>query len=100
AIGFGPRLFTYKKGETRYTIRLLPIGGFVRMAGEDPEIITIQPGQTIGIRTDEDQKTVSHIYLDQLDTRQGAQIGVVEAIDIEHQLTLRIDISDQMNNLI
>ncbi|HHY20422.1 MAG TPA: RIP metalloprotease RseP, partial [Bacilli bacterium] len=37
AIGFGPKLFTFKKGETVYTIRLLPLGGFVRMAGEDPE---------------------------------------------------------------
>ena len=35
AIGFGPKVFSYKKDETVYTIRLLPIGGFVRMAGED-----------------------------------------------------------------
>jgi regulator of sigma E protease len=98
AIGFGPRLFTYKKGETRYTIRLLPIGGFVRMAGEDPEIIQIQPGQTIGIQTESDNKTVSHIYLDQLDSRQGVQVGVVEAIDLEQQLTLRIDVSGQVSS--
>jgi regulator of sigma E protease len=99
AIGFGPRLFTYKKGETRYTVRLLPIGGFVRMAGEDPEIITIQPGQTIGVRTGNDEATVSHIYLDQLESRQGAQIGVVESIDIEQELMLRMEIAGHMSNL-
>lgn len=99
AIGFGPRLFTYKKGETRYTIRLLPVGGFVRMAGEDPEIIQIQPGQTIGIQTEPDNRTVSHIYLDQLDSRQGIQVGVVETIDIEQQLTLRMDVSGHVNSL-
>lgn len=99
AIGFGPRLFTYKKGETRYTIRLLPVGGFVRMAGEDPEIIQIQPGQTIGIRTESDNKTVSHIYLDQLDSRQGVQVGEVESIDLEQQLTLRMDISGHVSSL-
>ena len=39
AIGFGPKIFSYKKNETIYTIRLLPMGGFVRMAGEDPQMI-------------------------------------------------------------
>lgn len=33
AIGMGPKVFSYKRDETTYTIRLLPIGGFVRMAG-------------------------------------------------------------------
>ena len=34
-IGFPPKLFGIKKGETEYTINLLPIGGFVRIFGED-----------------------------------------------------------------
>ncbi len=34
-IGFPPRLFGIKKGETEYTFNLLPIGGFVRIFGED-----------------------------------------------------------------
>jgi regulator of sigma E protease len=96
AIGFGPRLFTYKKGETRYTLRLLPIGGFVRMAGEDPEIIQIQPGQTIAIKTDVNNEIVTCIYLDQLDSRQAVQIGEVKAIDLEKQLTLRIDVEGEI----
>ncbi len=37
AIGFPPRLFVIKKGETEYTFNLLPIGGFVRIFGENPE---------------------------------------------------------------
>lgn len=37
AIGFGPKLLSYKKGETRYTIRLIPFGGYVKMAGENGE---------------------------------------------------------------
>lgn len=36
-LGMGPKIFSRKKGETEYTIRLLPIGGFVSMAGEDLE---------------------------------------------------------------
>lgn len=35
AIGFGPRLFSIRRGETRYAIRIIPIGGYVSMAGED-----------------------------------------------------------------
>ncbi|WP_418790195.1 RIP metalloprotease RseP [Phosphitispora sp. TUW77] len=37
SIGFGPRLLRFKKGETAYNIRVFPLGGFVRMAGMDPE---------------------------------------------------------------
>ena len=35
AIGMGPKLFGWCKGETIYSIRLLPIGGFCAMEGED-----------------------------------------------------------------
>ena len=35
AIGFGPRLFGVTRGETTYALNLLPIGGYVNMAGED-----------------------------------------------------------------
>ncbi len=35
AIGFPPRLFTIKKGETDYSINLLPIGGYVKIFGEN-----------------------------------------------------------------
>jgi regulator of sigma E protease len=37
AIGFPPRLFGFKRGETLYSINLLPLGGFVRMPGENGE---------------------------------------------------------------
>ena len=33
AIGMGPRLFGFKKGETEYTFRLFPIGGYCAMEG-------------------------------------------------------------------
>lgn len=36
--GFGwpPKIFSFKKGETEYSFNLLPIGGFVKIFGEDP----------------------------------------------------------------
>lgn len=38
-IGFPPKLFGQKKGETEYTINLLPLGGFVKIYGENLEAI-------------------------------------------------------------
>lgn len=37
ALGMGPAIFKKKKGETTYALRLLPIGGYVSMEGEDEE---------------------------------------------------------------
>ncbi len=34
ALGMGPKLFSFGKGETTYSLRLLPIGGYVSMEGE------------------------------------------------------------------
>ena len=36
SIGFGPRLFGFTRGETEYRIAALPLGGYVKMAGDDP----------------------------------------------------------------
>ncbi len=37
ALGMGPKLFSFQKGETKYALRLLPIGGYCAMEGEDEE---------------------------------------------------------------
>jgi regulator of sigma E protease len=37
ALGMGPVLLKHKKGETQYSLRLFPIGGFISMEGEDKE---------------------------------------------------------------
>jgi regulator of sigma E protease len=37
AIGMGPKIFGTNKGGTEYSVRLLPLGGFVSMEGEDGE---------------------------------------------------------------
>src|ERR1700756_4013583 len=36
AIGFGKRLVGFRKGETDYRINALPLGGYVKMSGENP----------------------------------------------------------------
>ena len=37
SLGMGPKLFGYKKGDTEYVISALPLGGYVKMAGENPD---------------------------------------------------------------
>ena len=50
-IGFPPRLFSIKRGETRYSINAMPLGGFVKMAGEeDPNVAGSLAGKSTGVR--------------------------------------------------
>ena len=35
SIGFGKRLFGFKRGDTDYRISLVPLGGYVKMSGRD-----------------------------------------------------------------
>jgi regulator of sigma E protease len=37
SLGFGPRLLAWRRGETEYAISAVPLGGYVKMLGEDPE---------------------------------------------------------------
>ncbi|MDT9718717.1 RIP metalloprotease RseP [Paenibacillus sp. ClWae2A] len=94
AIGFGPKLFSYKRNETQFTLRLLPFGGYARMAGEDPELVEIQEGQTIAVRSADDQ--VKMIYLDQLDNRKNVIRGEVISIDMENALKLQLDVDGEI----
>ncbi|WNQ13768.1 RIP metalloprotease RseP [Paenibacillus aurantius] len=93
AIGFGPKLFSYKRGETKYTLRLLPLGGFVRMAGEDPETIQIVPGQSVALQLNQDQ--VTHLFTDRFDQRSDTVQGVVEEIDLEKDLFVKLDVDGE-----
>jgi len=36
-LGFNPTIFSFRRGETEYGIGALPLGGFVKMAGESPD---------------------------------------------------------------
>lgn len=37
SLGMGPKIFSFGKGETQYSLRVFPIGGFCAMEGEDEE---------------------------------------------------------------
>lgn len=51
AFGFPPRLFGFRKGETVYSVNLLPLGGFVKLEGEnDPSIPRSLASKGVGTR--------------------------------------------------
>lgn len=87
AIGMGPKLFSFVRGETRYTLRLLPIGGFVRMAGEDPEVIDIQAGQEVGLIFNKVGQ-ITRLILTDIRNYPEASVVSVEKADLEKDLTV------------
>lgn len=87
AIGFGPKIFSFTKNETVYTIRLLPIGGYVRVAGEDPEIIELKPGHHIGLEFNDAGK-VNKIIVNNKEKHPNARVIEVEHVDLDHQLQI------------
>lgn len=87
AIGFGPKILSFTKNETLYTIRLIPAGGYVRVAGEDPEIIELKPGHHIGLEFNEYGK-VDKIIVNNKSKHPNARVIEVERIDLDHELII------------
>ncbi len=49
SLGFGKRLFGFKRGDTDYRVSALPFGGYVKMWGEDPsQPLSGEPGEFLG----------------------------------------------------
>lgn len=38
SIGFGPKIFGFRWGETQYQVSIIPLGGYVKIYGQDPEV--------------------------------------------------------------
>ena len=57
SVGFGPRLFGVKYGDTDYKVCLLPLGGYVKMTGETPDQIS---GPTTEVVADDPGAFTSH----------------------------------------
>jgi regulator of sigma E protease len=53
SVGFGPRLFGAKYGDTDYKVCLLPLGGFVKMTGENPGEVAMVPGTPVAVQASE-----------------------------------------------
>ena len=87
AIGMGPKIFQVRKGETVYTLRLLPIGGYVRMAGHDEDEQEIKPGMMITIELDKENVVQKLNFDEQLIIENSVPFQIEEA-DLHRTMTL------------
>ncbi|AWX56795.1 MULTISPECIES: RIP metalloprotease RseP [Brevibacillus] len=95
ALGMGPKIFRVKRGETEYTLRLLPIGGLVRMAGEDPEMDMLKPHMEVSVERDALGK-VTHILLDGPSSGSARAItGTVVQFDLEQNLNIVLEVDGE-----
>lgn len=94
SLGLGPKIFSVKKNETQYSLRILPFAAYVRMAGEDPELLDISTGQIIGFNLNA-KKEVQDIFQQK---EKADNSFKVEEIDLEHKLFIKG--SDEEENII
>lgn len=85
AIGFGPKILAIRKKETLYTIRILPLGGYVRMAGEDFDTVELQPGYRVGVILNDEDK-IEKIYLNRDVSNPNVLFLETETADLSKEL--------------
>lgn len=79
SVGMGPAIYQKRKGEIVYSVRAIPLGGYVAMAGEDITDSYIKEGQNIGIILN-DKKEITDIILN--DNLKYDLIGKVSSFDL------------------
>ena len=85
SIGMGPKLFATRKNGTTYTIRWLPLGGYVRMAGMADDESEIEAGTQATLLLDE-QETVQKINTsDKVTTLNGVPFQIAKT-DLQKEL--------------
>ncbi|MFD1394045.1 RIP metalloprotease RseP [Lacticaseibacillus jixianensis] len=87
SIGMGPKLVAWHRNHTTYTLRLLPLGGYVRMAGWQDEDDEIKPGTMLAIEVN-DQGVVKRVNLSSKTTLQGGIPVQVDRVDLQHDLVV------------
>ncbi|KRL57113.1 RIP metalloprotease RseP [Furfurilactobacillus rossiae] len=89
SIGMGPKVFWTRKNGTLYTIRILPLGGYVRMAGAaEDEDDQLQPGTPISVMVGDSGKVTRINASDQTTLFNGIPVIVTES-DLVDQLVIK-----------
>lgn len=87
SIGMGPKLWASHKNNTTYTLRLLPLGGYVRMAGWQDEEDEIKPGTMLSLILN-DQGKVVRINASDKTTLAGGMPVQVSRVDLVKDLVI------------
>lgn len=99
SIGMGPKIWWKQSGGTTYTIRILPLGGYVRLAGADDEDEDeLRPGTPVTIQLN-DQDQVTNINASQKTTLfQGIPLQIVDS-DLVNDLWIKGYVNGDENDL-
>ncbi len=81
AIGMGPVIYQKKKGETIYSIRALPIGGYVSMAGEEVEDNVLKDVKKVRLLLDENNR-VKKIIIN-LDNPKYSDLPIYDIVNYD-----------------
>lgn len=95
SIGFGPKLFNYRKNETTYTIRLLPLGGYVMMAGYEEEE-DLRPGMQVTLLLDEQDRVTKIDTTNEVQDINSIPLEVTD-FDLENDLFIEGSIDNNTN---
>ena len=82
AFGMGPKLFSKKKGETYWSIRAFPIGGFCAMSGEEVTDSMLNPGDKVKLVLDEEKKVTKIVMSLNLEEYKDIETTTVEKADL------------------
>ena len=98
SIGFGPIIYKKQKGETQYSIRAIPIGGFVQMAGMIDLSSDIKKQPEIGLNFDEEGK-ITEVVLDP--SRESSVRGKAIELDLlgDNGEPMYITLEDESGNV-
>jgi len=92
SIGMGPAVWSKKKGETTYSIRAIPFGGYVAMAGEEAEKEMVKVDQVVGLSFDSNG-LVNKIFL-KPEYSNPDIIGSIKELDLYKTLTICLEKED------
>lgn len=90
SLGMGPVVKTVKKGETSYSIRAIPIGGFVAMAGEDTNESTLKEGQEVSLSFKEVRYSDLLYSKDEITSVDDRMVKVVSEISTTNKVVKEV----------
>ncbi|MCH3922602.1 RIP metalloprotease RseP [Limosilactobacillus sp.] len=89
SIGMGPKIWWRRKNGTTYTVRILPIGGYVRLAGNDDEDQDeLRPGTPVTIQLNEQNQVVTINASSKGSLFQGIPLQLVDC-DLTDELWIK-----------
>lgn len=89
AIGMGPKIFAHQgKDGTTYTIRILPVGGYVRMAGAGEDEIDLSPGMTLSVALNEQNEITKINTSKKVQLTNSVPLELI-AFDLEKELFIK-----------